>query len=312
MDIYQKYEALSPVYQGGLTNHLPMVLIALKELGVPNDLIIKKLDNYRDEKWIFDLTNSNTPIDNFNQEYINRTSYNLGVLNQQGEDILIGEFINKNKFNISSALFHGLIRLAYAKQVHHPLMIAQALAYFEICVETVEFKATYIDVDEFEQSYRRLFNSFKDLNYTFESNNTMGKLKELLEHNLIGENLFYLINPSQEFILNFILTNFKRTNDFYILHLITGFEALIELEEYILDFDEVLNHFFVLAQVIVLFNTSVIIEKSLVTKSIDDLIEEVGNLTDFHKIKLFYSLVKLERLYKNEKINLIANQLFIE
>jgi hypothetical protein len=156
MDLYRRYEALSPIYQGGLTNHLPMVLNALRELGIDDDIIISKLDAYRDSKGLYDLTDSNVPIDSFNQTYINRTGFYLGELNHKGEDIVIGEFINANKFGISSVLFHGLIRLAYAKKVHHPLMIAQSLAYFEITSEKVEIKAHYESSEEFTKSYKNL------------------------------------------------------------------------------------------------------------------------------------------------------------
>lgn len=310
MDMYRKYEALSPIYQGGLTNHLPMVLVALKELKVPTEKITEKLDEYCKQKWLLDLTDSNTPIDEFNQEYVNRTSYYLGSLNHKGEDIVIGEFINKNKFNISSSLFHGLIRLAYAKEVHHPLMIAQALAYFDISVEPIKLEATYVDEDEFRKLYCQLFDSFKALDYPFESSNTMDKLKELLDINLVNKNLLYLKNPNREFILDFILTNYQRTKDFYILHLITGFEALLELEEYIFDFDKVLNHFFALSQVIILFNTSILVEDAILTETLQNLTIEVEDLSDFHEIKLFYSIVKLDKLFKNKKLAQIANQIF--
>jgi len=310
MDIYRKYEALSPIYQGGLTNHIPMVLVALKELGVTEEKIAEKLDNYRQQKWLFDLTDSNTPIDDFSQEYINRTGFYLGELNHKGEDIVVGEFINKNKLTISSGLFHGLIRLAYAKQVHHPLMIAQALAYYELTMGNVEFKATYIDESEFEESFSRLFNAYKELDYTFETEGTMNKLNEILTNELVSENLVYLKTPNRKYILDFILSHYLRTKDFYILHLVTGFEALLELEEYIYGFEDVLNHFFVLAQAFVLFNTSTLIEDTQDTKSLEELIKEVEHLVDFHDIKLFYSLVKLSNLFENKKINKIANQIF--
>jgi hypothetical protein len=92
--------------------------------------------------------------------------------------------------------------------------------------------------------------------------------------------------------------------------LITGFEALLELEEYIIDFDDMLNHFFVLAQVFTLFNTTNNIEVELLEKSFDVLKTEVANLVDFHEIKLFYSLLKLDRLFDNKRIKSIANRIF--
>lgn len=310
MDLYRKYEALSPIYRGGLTNHLPMVLTVLENMGIETEVITRKLDAYKDVKGLYDLTDNNTPMDDFNQNYINRTGFYLGELNRKGEDIVIGEFINLSKFNISSALFHGLIRLAYAKQAHHPLMIAQALAYFEVTSDKIDFDARFESEEEFIKIHNKVVEDLKKSDFKFESNSTMEKFQELLTHDEVSSCLVYLKKPKKEFILDFILSYYQATKDFYILHLITGFEALLELEEYLFDFEAVLNHFFAIAQVFVLFNTEINIEDKNPEKDIEELKNDISDLIDFHDIKLFYSLYKLNKSFENKKISWIANYLF--
>lgn len=317
--IYERYEALSPIYQGGLTNHLPMVLTALKNLGLSDALITVRLDHYKEVKGILDLTETTTPISEFEQEYINRTSFYLGELHHKGEDIIIGEFINKYKYNISSALFHGLIRLAYAKQEKNDLMIAQALAYFELSSETIEQpNAHVIHTGDFGDGLQRMM-PFMKLNYQFKSTRTMDKYKELLEIPEVQDNLVMLRDINKEFVLDYVLRNYLRTSDFFILHLITGFEALLELEEYIFDFDEVLNHFFLITQVFCLFDTSNIEDftlestySSLDLSPFDDLMTHIPELIDAHDMKLFYSLFKLNKQFENKWILTIANNIFEE
>ncbi|AIO19706.1 hypothetical protein KQ51_01832 [Candidatus Izimaplasma bacterium HR1] len=310
MKIYKRYEALSPIYQGGLTNHLPMILTALKKLGMSEEDIVKKLDQYREQKTLLDLTETTTPISEFEQAYINRSSYYLGEINRKGEYVIIGEFINKHKMNLGSALFHGFIRLAHAKEEQNDLLIAQALAYFELTSEDVEFNSKYIDEVNFLKNFHLLEESLKANGFSFKSANTMSKFKELLNSDLVSNKLYKLRYPNREFILDFVMKNYMKTNCFYNLHLITGFEALLELEEYIFDFEEVLNQFFLYAQVFVLFT----LEKSPVTtleeKPIENLKELINELKDAHDIKLFYSLIKLDKLFENDVIKTIANRIF--
>lgn len=310
MKIYKRYEALSPIYQGGLTNHLPMVYTALKQLGLSNEEIIVKLDKYKDQKGILDLTEITTPISEFEQEYINLTSKHLGEINHKGVDVVLGEFINQFKYNIESALYHGLIRLAYAKQENNPLMIAQAMAYFELSSECIELSKTNIikskNFDEYNDMY---LEKFMMIDFQFNAQRTMEKYRELLNQEIVKESLVRLSDISKEKVLSTILNKYAKTECFYNLHVITGFEALLELEEYIFDFDKVLNHFFLTAQVFMLFTMEEKDEKVIKNLGFKELTKQVINLDDAHKIKLFYSLKKLDRQFDNIQILQIANSI---
>lgn len=311
MKIYKQYEALSPIYKGGLTNHLPMVLTALRELGLSEEEIVTRLDTYRDEKGILDLTETTTPINDYEQEYVNLTSKYLGEINHKSVDVVLGEFINKYKWNLESALYHGLIRLAYAKQEKNSLMIAQAMAYFELSSESIELpRGKTCSVNEFEVAYPGFLTQFKNMNFEFKSRSSMDKFKELLDLEIISDNLFTLRDVSREIVLETILKKYMKTNCFYNLHVITGFEALLELEEYIFDFNDVLNHFFKTAQLFMLFNMDEIEDKGENDLSFEELTSEVRALNDAHDIKLFYTLLKLNKLIDNKDISKIANRIF--
>jgi hypothetical protein len=308
MKLYRRYEALSPIYQGGLTNHLPMMMIALLKLGLKEDIIIDKCDQYKQEKGVLDLTEVSTPVTEFEQAYVHLTSTYLGEINHKGIDIIIGEFIQKHQHMVVSGLFHGLIRLAYAKEVGDPLLIAQALAYFDCISGEVKVNTKKVD--------RSIaFAWFDDLRTTFledidslEKHSTYERLQEIIHHPLIDGNIGKVQNIRRNDLLSFVLTYYLDTKSFYVLHLITGLEALFELEEYFTHFQDVLDDFFVFAQLFILFDKRQ--EVVVSDKTVEDVIKQVELMNNAHDIKLLYSLSKLKRLFDEPLIDKVASTLY--
>ncbi len=310
MDIYNRYEALSPIHHGGLTNHLPMVLVALEKCGVDSEKIIQKLDSYKEDRGIFDLTDKASPVDEFDQEYINRTGFYLSELNHKGEDIVLGMFLNENRHSISAALFHGVIRLYYAKESKNPLQVAQALAYFELSLQDISIDVFELRNDEFYNHFEELREHVLNLDHKFEVNNTSGKMKEIMNLPIVKSGIAVMKNINKKEILDFVLTRYLETKDFYVLHLITGFHAIIELEEYLPNFDEMLKHYLAVAQIIMLLNPVKNEYQTQFTEEVYELMNSIEELEDFHDIKLLFSLRELSKLFDNEKIKYVANIIF--
>jgi len=151
----------------------------------------------------------------------------------------------------------------------------------------------------------------EDYNYQFKSARTMQKFSELTELDVIKSNLvqidFNTIN--REVILDVLLTRYLESNDFYVLHLITGFHALLELEEFYIYFREVLQQFVLVSQVFMMLNPikNDYHENSEIRFS--EIMKHIGSLEDAHKIKLLYSLSELYKLMYNEKIIYIGKQI---
>ena len=309
MSLYERYETLSPIYKGGLTNHLPMVLVVLQNHKIDNVKIIQKLDRYHHDRGIFDLSNRSNPITDFEQEYINRTSYYLGEMNRKGKEVVIGEMINKHDDAISSALMHGIIRLSYAVKSKEDIQIAQALAYFEVCSTDLELDGVIVKPDKMAEFIEHMRLTVNEMDITFPTNRTMDKIETLLSNNIIKNLLFkvegLLLNKGD--ILDILLTKYLETEDFYVLHLITGFHAIYELEEYFVDFRHVLVQYLLMSEVIMLLNTKKIVYDRKPLYTIDECISFIGNLDDAHDIKLMHSVYELSRFFDNRKLALVAN-----
>lgn len=313
MKIYQRFEALSPIYLGGLTNHLPILYTTLKNLGFSENEIIERLENYRDQKGILDLTETSTPKNDFEQEYVNKTSEYLGNLHRFGEDVIIGEFINKYKYNIESDFYNGLIRLAYAKQEKNILMIAQALAYFELVTETMEYPhQNYLNKEDFHATYNAFVQEFTQLDRSLSSNRKMIVYKEILEEEIIRDDLVLVKNIDKEFVLDFLLDNFLKTRNDHSLQLIIGFESLLQLEEYIYDFKQVLQHFLLTIQIFTLLDFCNSEFEKPKKAPFQELEKKIHQLGSSHKLIGFNALVNLNKLFYIEKITTVANALFDE
>ena len=306
---YKRYQTLSPIYGGGLTNHLPMVLTIYNLLDLDEETIIAKLEAYIEERGIYDMTKPYAPRSEFDQAYINRTSFYLSELNHVGKDIVVGTFLAEKRASIFSALFHGLIRLYYALIEKDDMQIAQALAYFELSSESIkiETKAT-LDYPSFNQEFEMLLSQFHELNYEFKATSTMEKAKEILQLPLINQRLNTVRNITKEQVLQFITNHYIISPDFFTLHLITGFHALVELEEFIYDFEDVLKEFLKLAQVIMMLRYQKSESELFSTISINECLNHVESLSDFHEVKLLYSVYRLAQLFDDENLIKIANK----
>lgn len=293
--LYQKYEALSPIYQGGLTNHLPMMFTVLMECDVEDHVIVALLDHYKTEKDLYELTDITYPTSEFEQAYINQTSYYLGKIHEKGIDVVVGMFLNDMTKALSSALYHGLIRLAYALRSKNDMLIAQGLAYFELVKNDVEIKGQPIEVHQLKSSMEELFEFRKKIEVIYPSNGSMEKFDVIKQQLKTQHKCIRLehIELHQKMILKEFLRHYHKTQDFYTLHVITGFHALLMIQEYFGSFQDALQQFFYSAQIMMLLDAD---EQKIVvedTKTFTEMMQDITRITDAHDLKLFFSLYEL-------------------
>lgn len=313
MNLYEKFEVYSPIYKGGLTNHLPMVITALINLEVNDENILNFAENYIDHTGIYELTDPTVPKTEFEQEYINKTNHYQYLINKKGVDVVLGEFLSKHAINAASGLFHGIIRLAYAVTSKNELYISQALSYYELISQKTQTKGNPVPANTLQDAFDILRVTRSSLDHEFKSNRTMEKFAEIRDQEGIKGRLSYPTNA--QFALNEMLDLFAkeylRTSDFYILHVITGFEALLQLEEFIVNFNDVLVQFYLDSQLMMLLTNSVN-EIELVENPSDfeSLKYRITELTDAHDIKLFFSLYNLNKRFDNSLLIHIANKIW--
>lgn len=309
MKLLEAYQSLSPVFPNWNTNHLPMMLIALKQLHAPVSLIEESATRYLREKPIADLSDKYHTLSPFDEQYINKTNMYHIQLNEIGRAAVLTEFFTVAKFSLASALYHGMIRLQYALLSDSDLQIAQALAYFELVSTEYEFSGpAFGNADAF-----KTLETFRKTNsLTLKSTSTMEKLEELATTNGVRNSLFTLFNISskEEIVLDLFLTQYIKTNDFYTLHVITGFHALISLKQYIKEYDDALEQFFYTAQLFMLINDYKTFNEPPKETAIADFMHRIGELQDAHDVKLLYTITELIKQFDNRKLNQVTTMIF--
>ncbi len=310
MSLYNKYEALSPIYQGGLTNHLPMMLNILEKWKVKREDIEVLLDQYHDNRGIFDLSNNVAPITDFEEKYVHLTSYYLHEFHTSNMEEVVSTFITNHKNCLPSSLFHGLIRLYYSLQSDNELQVAQALAYFDLVAGDFKLEGKLVSSNQIEYYLEKAREDYIKLGLTIKSDSATDKYFELLTHESVRNLIVTSENGSitKEDLLDFILTKYLETNDFYVLHLITGFHALTGLNKYNYQFNYTMKQFFMSAQVFFLLNPNKEMIRSTKLLSKDELYSKRFYLTDPHAMKLFNSILDLMDTYNNKKLLIVANR----
>lgn len=306
MNLLKRFSTLSPIYQGELTNHLPMLIIALESLGVANSSIKTIAEEYVTDKSISDLHSQLTalPITPFEKKYISLTNTFLNVINDSGLEVTLTNFFKQNQFSLASGLFHGLIRLYYAILSENDLQIAQALSYFFI-ISSEEILTGHVENNT--NTFKELIKKRTDMSIKFESQGSMDKFQTLLEIPFIKEGIFTLpvSESKEEEILSLFVSEYLSTRDFYTLHVITGFHALHSLKDYFEDYNSVLDNFFLQAQVFMLINNH---KDLFVFEGELRLFEstlEIAQLEDAHNIKLLHTCVELYDIFKIDDIKKI-------
>jgi hypothetical protein len=309
MKLNERFSSLSPIYDGGLTNHLPMMITALKLLDVNEEDIELIATEYYESKNLLDLSDTLIENDPYNTEYIRLTNYFLSEINQSTMDDTIHTFLNENEFSLHSGLYHGLIRLAYAYLESNDLLVAQALAYFTLIKSSLILKGT--PSKDINTSFEELVEIRRE-NVTFEKQYTMEKLEELISNKSIIDNLFFpkdFLNNKHK-ALELFVDFYNKTQDFYILHVITGYHALHILSQHFDHQEKVFDNFFMQSVLFMLFNEHKEYTTVLDQNEFPYFVKHVPMLRDAHDIKLFYSLSYFYERYEYEPLKKSAQKLF--
>jgi len=124
-----------PTTVRGLTNHLPMALVAKHGLGADADELIRFAANYSSRITVLDEPSHRlderswrSAIGHYDAAADLR-EYFVRQVNDEGADETLRTHLPALLPGISGAAFHGVIRLAYAIEVSSPSRIAAGLAY---------------------------------------------------------------------------------------------------------------------------------------------------------------------------------------
>lgn len=299
----------SPVHHGALTNHLPMYQTSMRTLGFNEETIQNKSSAYIVSKDLKDLTDSQVDLTDFEEAYLRQVDVYRSLLAEGPIDQVIRDFMVDKKEMMASGLFHGLIRLGFAVKEGDLEELAKALSYFHVVAETLTIEAGGGPAAVAKDAWNGLMALRKSMTINFTHGSTMLKADQILGiKDLMDQVTDIEVVEDTEKRMGFIFANwYLKTRDFYVLHVITGYQALLEMKPYLSDFDEWLQSYWRMAQIFSLFTEERLPIIKISVSPWQDVMKEALAMTDVHDIKLFYACKDLYDKYQLKIFNKVAH-----
>jgi len=227
----------------GLTNHLPMALVAKAGLGASPEELTRFAARYvgrlvaNDEK-SHDLTRATwARAIGEPTAYADLVDFFDGEVQELGVDEVVHTYLESLVDGVSGAAFHGVIRLAYALDAASPSRISTAMAYLAANATTLAPLGDEVNSsDRPEDLLRELA--------------TSGEWASMPSMNLISEEMQWVAarptfarvasslavdDETPRRLAEVALKVYATTDDFTALHGVTGLEALARLRRFVDD-----------------------------------------------------------------------------
>jgi hypothetical protein len=300
----------------GLTNHLPMALVAKNGLGASSEELRRFATRYevrlapRNDVDIQLTSNTWRSAIGHEGTFEVLSDYFMSAINDEGPEATVQHHLDVLTPGICGAAFHGALRLAYALELSSPPRIAAGLAYLaESAVPLGEPLTSRSPSDDVLEVLARLSSSheFEDLPSKGLISDemldvaTMDEFRNVVDNCVLDEN-------TMEDLRRAALMLVATTGDFTSLHAVTGVEALTALRPYaqdVMGFDAACVRGVAAAYATVgappLASPEQLSQFSASNRAAVDDIAAVGALSDDeHVSKLVYTSLRLREKTKDD------------
>ncbi len=166
--LLREAECYGPTYGNGLSNHLPMVLIAMQRLGASSSELEAHVQGYAKRLETVPASDMVVSADTLSMHLGDWSAYGalrtffLAELERDATQAVLAQYWPKLMPGIASAGFHALIRLAYGLEADHRGEIASGLAYLAssntpLLPSTIELPAKAESVAQALEPVQRTF-----------------------------------------------------------------------------------------------------------------------------------------------------------
>lgn len=298
----------SPVHSGSLTNHLPMYSSAMEAIGFETDKVHQLEQDYINRLDLKDMTKAQD-LTALEASYMALLPDYQQQLLEKGRDRTVRDFLEGRSKSMASGLFHGMIRLSFALKGGDDEELARALSYFHAISETLDLPTDSPIADVPKEGWKTLMAKRMTLELDFAGMPTMAKAANVLSQESLRDLITAIeVGPDTEKQLAFVFANwYMITRDFFVLHVITGYEAMLSLKPYIDNFHEWLATYWKMAQVMSLFTSERLPVIPISIKPWEEIMVEAQAMTDAHDVKLFYACKELYKLFPLKVLNKTAH-----
>ncbi len=316
--LLEKVAVYHPHYDDRLATHLPMVLIALKNLGATDTTLeqtfhnsisdlgtLDDLDSLDNVTGIDDIT---THLGDSNQ-YQGYLKYFTQQITSYGAKAVLTETLPILINGLAASAFHALIRLAYAIEANNDSEVAIALAFW-----CAEFQLLPVSDENKSATLESILEELAPLgeSHQFSPGIIVDRMDEI--GNLLKQKTSIIQPKSISFddIRNLALKAFHAKSNFTLLHTVTGCHALSILMPYLEDSNNALRELWK-AILVAYLSTGLSYQSAEEAPSssacdFTELTDHAIKATDSHTIKLVYSCYCEYQKYKNPLYYIVAER----
>jgi hypothetical protein len=234
--------ARDPEYQGGLSNHLPMALVALAELGADDARLVAFADRYGKRLDPMRELGEPLPWTHWRDGLGRHDAFGglLGAfdrrLRERGRDEVLAEALPVLVPSVGALLFHGLLRAAYAVRVNDDEELAHGLAYWATAATPLRplpprtsARATPLELAKAAWSDPALAGAIR-------GGPSMTRMRTVAARKGFDAKIADAeLGDDRRALAEMALTTYLGTGDFIAIHLVTGTQALDVLWPYLDD-----------------------------------------------------------------------------
>lgn len=302
------------LYGDRLANHLPMVLIALEKMGADQDRLTRFYQFYCKKLVPFDRSDFKEPVNPLKtlgqgHQFNNHLLYFEQKIVEHGVDQTLTESLPFLLPGICASAFHALIRLAYAIEANDSREVAYALAYWSSDFQTLGTLSSSI-----ENTLPEILAEISPVgrNHTFGPGIIVDRMAEIAQHKNYQRFVFQPTNITLDQLAKLTIKAYLLTDDFTLLHGVTGCHALRIIFPWISPKELALRYFWQAFVVAYLSTGSISLENKMTE---DQRINDWGEILskgcssrNDHDIKIVYTCWSEYQHYENQEYLAVANQ----
>ncbi|MCG3863740.1 MULTISPECIES: questin oxidase family protein [unclassified Photobacterium] len=219
-----------PTYKNGVTNYLPMSLVALDQMGTNDECVLHFYHQYI------------TQLENVarNESFLIQANEIEQRIKNDSVETTLSAYMPRLIASFNAQAFQCMIRLSYAIKSQQQREIAYALAYWDQNYQLITPLST-ADKYNAEQQLKQLAHTFS--NSSFQANNISQRIFEVAQHPNYLKLAPVPVDITIEKVLQLVVDYYRKTDDSTLLHGITALHAFIELLQYFPDQQTALQWF---------------------------------------------------------------------
>lgn len=240
--------AFDPEYHGGLSNHLPMALVALAELGADDARLVEFAARYGKRLQPMRELGEPMPWKSWKGGLGRPASFGalLGAfdrrLRERGRDEVLAESLPVLVPSLGALLFHGLLRTAYAVRVQDDEELAHGLAYWATAAKPLRSLPPPTAAAGSPLELARAAWADRELSGPIRGGPSIERMRTTasragFDAKIAGAEL----GDDRSALAEMALATYRGTGDFIAIHLVTGTQALGVILPYIADHDAALR-----------------------------------------------------------------------